>query len=110
MVDENSCEDWKAVHANAANEALEHELVRQVMEEYAGNMGFKLDGLPRYGLMKVASYAAQVARAQAFGFDPDLLRPSDDLADRRGLALARKAVAMGKPVWVVRGDDVQRID
>lgn len=100
---------WKDVHANAANKALEHELVRYVMDEFADNMGFELTGLPRYGLMKVASYAAQVARAQALGFDPNLLRLSDDEAEAAGLELARQAVAKGIPTWVIRGDDVQEL-
>jgi hypothetical protein len=83
--------------------ALDHELVRGVMAEFADNMGFKLEGLPGYGMLKVAVYVAQVARAQALGFDPDLLRVSDEEAEAEQLALARAAVAAGKPTWVIRG-------
>ena len=60
--------------ANEAAKALDHDLVKNVMEEFAGNMRFELTGLPAYGLAKVAIYAAQVARAQALGINPDLLR------------------------------------
>ena len=65
---------WKLDHANEAERVLEHELVKDVMEEFAGNMKFSLSGLPAYGLAKVVCYAAQVARAQALGIDPDELR------------------------------------
>lgn len=102
--------DWKNAHANASGPAMEHPLVVRAMEEFAGNMGFDFEGLPRYGLMKIAMYAAQVARAQALGFDPDLLRLSDEESETQQLALARAAVALGKPTWVIRSDDIQRID
>lgn len=103
-------DDWKTVHADAAYQALEHDLVRGVMEEFADNMGFRLDGLPRYGLMKVAHYAAQVARAQALGFDPDLLRLTDGEADVEMLAKARAAVAAGKPVFRIDESGMTRLD
>ena len=69
--------DWKQAHADAADEAVDHQLVQDAMAEFARNMGFDLDGLPAYGLHKVAAYAAQVARAQALGFDPELLWQED---------------------------------
>jgi hypothetical protein len=102
--------DWKKVHANAAEAALRHDLVKGVMAELASNLGVAGQPLPEYGIAKVASYAAQVARAQALGFDPNLLRLSDAEADADLLAIARKAVETGSPTWVIRGDDVQRID
>lgn len=67
-------------------------------------MGFKLEGLPGYGMRKVAMYAAQVARAQALGFDPALLSMTDEEATEAQLALARAAVEAGKPVWVIESD------
>lgn len=96
--------DWKNELANEASKALEHELVREVMQEFADNMGFKLEGLPRYGLMKVASYTAQVARAQAVGIDPDELRYSDAEANAATQKQARLFVAAGKPVISVEPD------
>ncbi len=45
------------------------------------DLGVTGQALPEYGIAKVANYAAQVARAQALGFDPDLLRLSDEEAD-----------------------------
>jgi len=102
--------DWRRVHANGAEKAIRHPLVAYVMDELADNLGVKGQALPGYGIAKVANYAAQVARAQALGFDPELLRMSDEEADAQGLALARSAVAAGKPVWAIRGDDVQRLD
>lgn len=107
---DRSNDDWKTVHANESCKALEHDLVTGVMEEYADNMGFKLEGLAKYGLTKVAMYAAQVARAQALGFDPDLLRMSDEEADQVMLARARMMVAAGKPVFRIDDDGVTRLD
>lgn len=102
--------DWKQDHADAAETALEHGLVQRVIEEFADNMGFNLEGLPKYGMFKVASTVAQVARAQALGFDPDLLRLSDEEADVRMLKVARMAVAAGKPALRVDGSSVTRLD
>jgi hypothetical protein len=110
MAHDSASGDWKTAHADAATQALEHELVRSVMEEFADNMGFKLEGLPRYGLMKVAHYAAQVACAQALGFDPDLLRLSDEEAEAVMLTMARAAVAAGKPVLRIDESGATRLD
>ena len=93
--------DWKQHHANEAQKVLESELVRGVMEEFASNMRFKLEGLPEYGLKKVVCYAAQVARAQALGFDPELLRLTDEEADEVMLRVAEAAALAGKPVWLI---------
>lgn len=93
--------DWKQAHADAAEKALDVDLVQNVLTEFAGNMGFKREGLPEYGLAKIVSYVAQVARAQALGFDPELLRMTDGEADQQGLEMARLAVEAGKPVWAI---------
>jgi hypothetical protein len=96
--------DWKNVHANAAGKALDHDLVKDVIAEYAENMGFDPEnGLPAYGVRKVAMYAAQVARAQALGFDPNLLRMTDEETNSDLLALAAEAVLRGLPTWVLDG-------
>lgn len=91
----------KDAFGNAAFEALDHPLVLGVMEEFAFNMHFTLEGLPRYGLRKVAHYAAIVARAHALGIDPDDLRATDDEAADTQMTLARAVVDAGKPVFVV---------
>ncbi len=93
--------DWKQHHANEAEKVLESEMVQNVLTEFAKNMGFKRTGLPEYGLVKIVSYVAQVARAQALGFDPYLLRMSDEEADEQGLMMARVAAEAGQPVWVI---------
>lgn len=109
-----SANDWKSVHAKEAEKALDSDIVQNVLDEFADNMRFKRDGLPEYGLVKICCYVAQVARAQALGFDPELLRLSDEEADAQALEKARIAVAAGKPVWAIRdtddGLDVQRLD
>jgi hypothetical protein len=97
--------NWKTHHANEANKALEQPLVKEVMQEFADNMRFELRGLPQYGLTKVALYAAQVARAQALGFDPELLRVSEEEADQHALRVAQIAAESGKPVWVIVSDE-----
>lgn len=73
--------------------------VESVMEEYASNMGFDpKHGLPAYGMMKVAMYAAQVARAQALGIDPELLRMSGEEQNSEILRRAAEAAFAGVPV------------
>jgi len=57
-----------------ADQAVQHELVRGVIEEFADNMNFVNSGLPAYGMEKVAHYAAQVAVALFQGIDPNSLR------------------------------------
>lgn len=97
--------DWKDHHANEAGKAWTHPMVERVMQEYADNMGFDAKvGLPAYGMMKVAMYAAQVARAQALGFDPELLRLSAAEANSTQLELAAEAALRGVPVFMVELD------
>lgn len=97
--------DWKQHHADEASRVLHHELVKSAMQEFAANMGFDLDGLPAYGLAKIATHAAQVARAQALGFDPDLLRLDPDEANSQMIRMAADAIYRGVPTYVI--DDGQ---
>jgi hypothetical protein len=96
--------DWKQHHANEAEKVNDFEPLQRAMREYADNMGFKLEGLPAYGLGKVVSIAAQVARAEALGFDPHLLLFNRDEADEQALKLAQMAAESGKPVWAINLD------
>ena len=98
-------DDWKQQHANDAELAAEHPMVERVMHEFARNMGFELEGLPRFGMMKVASIVAQVARAQALGFDPELLRLTPQEANSVMMDVAARAVVSGVPVTVIDPDD-----
>ena len=95
--------DWKQAHANAADRTIEHPLMRAVMAELRANLGVSDNSLPAYGIAKVAHYAAQVARAQALGFDPDLLRMSADEAHSEQLRLAAEATVLGIPVHMLNG-------
>lgn len=97
--------DWKQCHANESEKAVDHEMVAYVRGELAENLGVTGQALPEYGIRKVALYAAQVARAQALGFDPELLRLSDEEADEHALRLAQIAVEAGKPVWLITATD-----
>jgi hypothetical protein len=98
--------DWKRTHANEAEKAWENEMVQNVLTEFAGNMGFKREGLPEYGLSKIVSYVAQVARAEALGFDPMLLRLTPQEADQSLLRLAEIAAETGKPIWAITDEQV----
>ena len=98
--------DWKKQHANESDKAWIHPLVRDVIDEQIGNIvrcgpWKEDDALLRMGLSKIAMYAAQVARAQALGFDPELLRMSPEEADSTLLKFAEMAVRAGKPVSIV---------
>lgn len=93
--------DWKQKHADEAERTLDHQLVIDAMDEFAGNMGFKREGLAEYGLAKVAFYAATVARAQALGFDPDLLRLSSAEGYSVMLEQAAQAVLLGIPTHLL---------
>ena len=96
--------EWKQTHVKAADTTLAHPLVAEVMAELRGNLGVSDKGLPAYGIAKVAHYAAQVARAQALGFDPNLLRLSNEEADSQQLLLAAEATLRGIPVHLLTGD------
>lgn len=97
-------DDWREIHMGASGRALQHPLVRDVMDEYADNMGFDQKGLPWYGLSKVARYVAAVARAEALGFDPDLLRLSRDEANSAQMTLAAELVLRGVPTFIMPTD------
>jgi hypothetical protein len=94
----------KQQFANEAEKALDHEAVQHAIQEFADNMGFVLEGLPAYGLNKVAHYAAMVARAQALGIDPDELRYTPEEANGALMEKAAQMVYAGVPTKVVCGD------
>lgn len=100
--------NWKQKHANESDKVLNHALVvgviDELMDNLANNCGVRPgDALVRYGLTKVAMYAAQVARAQALGFDPDLLRTTESESNAHMFRIARMAVESGKPVVFITG-------
>lgn len=97
--------DWREKFVKDADRALTHQLVDDVMREFADNMGFDPDkGLPSYGLHKVAHYVAIVTRAQALGIDPDLLRLTPTEANSEMLRLAAEAALSGIPVTVIKDE------
>lgn len=93
--------DWKRQHANDASASISHPLVEDVIAELLTNLGLPHGGLPAYGVRKVALYAAQVARAQALGFDPELLRLTEDEGNKAQMALAAELVWRGVPVHLI---------
>ena len=106
-------DDWKQKHANDAEKALKHEMVERVMHEFADNLKHNPDvaaagwnsALFRYGIKKVGSYVAQVARAEALGIDPELLRATDEGISEHRRRLIEAAVGAGKPVIVVEAGE-----
>jgi len=85
---------------------VEHPIVERVMAELRGNLEVGDDGLPAYGIAKVAAYAAQVGAALALGYNPEILRTSSPEARAYLENLAAAAAAAGVPVHVViDGDD-----
>lgn len=103
-------DDWRNHHANEAGKAWTHPMVAEVMQEYADNMGFDSKvGLPAYGMMKVAMYAAQVARAQALGIDPELLKMTADEQNSELLRRAAEASFRGVPVYMIEMEDRDRL-
>ena len=86
--------DWKQHHANVSEKAFAQALVEGVIEELVENMrrnyGVDLsEGLPRLGLHKCMAVAMQVARAEALGFDPELLRLNATESTEQLLKLAQ---------------------
>lgn len=91
--------DWKKHHADEAEKALETKLVEDAIQTLMDNLHTE-SPLIRAGIGLVASTAAQVARAQALGFDPELLRLSSEEANAEVMAVAERAALAGTPVWV----------
>ena len=93
--------DWKQRHANDSEAAIEHTLVEGVIAELCANIDVPVDSLIGLGLLKIASVVAQVARAQALGFDPDLLRLTAEEANEEAVRRAAELVLAGVPVRMI---------
>lgn len=98
----------KQAFADEAEKALDHELVQKVMLEFADNMGFAFEGLPKIGLLKIAMYVATVARAQALGIDPDELRHTPQEGFDAQMRIAEAFTRAGKPVTIVVPGEPER--
>ena len=70
----NGMDEFRALVAQIADGVIEHALVEGVMAELRSNLGVSDEGLPAYGIAKVAHYAAQVAIATAWSVNPDVLK------------------------------------
>lgn len=95
--------DWKKKHANESERAMEHPLVIRYVESLYEQIEANSGPPPKYMLYKTASIAAQVARAQALGFDPELLRLPEEQGDNLMWELAARAVYEGVPVHRLEG-------
>lgn len=94
----------KDAFADEAFKALDHPLVESVVDELCFNLRVENKGLPRFGIRKVAHYAAIVARAHALGIDPEVLRMTDEESDEVMLDLVKAATEAGKPAIVLTTD------
>lgn len=97
--------EWKQAHARLSQQALDHELVRDVIEEFAENMGFEAERLCPSDLSGVHRHLADAVGRQALvRVDPDLLRHTDDEANRALMERAARLVYGGVPTFVVGAD------
>lgn len=102
--------NWKQHHADEADKAVEHPITDRAIAETMRNLETffhlgEMDGLVRGALLKIASRAASVARAQALGFDPDLLRLTAKEKNSEALRVAAEATLRGVPVYMIEGRD-----
>lgn len=88
-------------YAAIGDRAVAHPIVKRVMEELYDNLGIDMTGLPRYGIHKVVSYAAQVGAAIADGLDPEVLRMSPAEATAAWTRILGAALDAGVPVTTV---------
>lgn len=95
---------WKQDFANEAEKAYLHPIAQDVIDEFLGNIG-RSDAIVRYGIGKVCGYVAQIARAQALGLDPEVLRLSDEEAVEHMARVMQIALDAGKPVIVVEAPE-----
>lgn len=98
--------DWKQIHANESEKAIEHEIVTNIVDELMLNLSnnFKVPKdhpFVRRNAFKIANAAAQVARAQALGFPPEALLLTPDESSAAILRQAEAAVRAGRPVAVI---------
>lgn len=99
---------WKKDFANESEKAYLHPIAQDVIQEFLGNIGKSdADAVVRYGIRKVCGYVAQIARAQALGLDPEVLRLSDEEAAEHMAMVLKIALDVGKPVIVVEGAEAQ---
>jgi hypothetical protein len=82
----------------------QHEIVDMTLSEFAGNMHFKREGLPEYGLKKIVSHVAQVVLARARNIDPNDLKVTSEEADDYHKKLIDVCVKSGKAVTIVQID------
>ena len=101
----NGMDEFRALVAKIADGVIAHALVEGVMAELRGNLGVSDDGLPAYGIAKVAHHAAQVALATAWGVNPDALKMTTGEAASEQWRMAAEAVLNGVPTHVIEGDE-----
>lgn len=79
--------------------------VQDVLEEFAFNMRFKLEGLPLYGMRKIVSYAVTVALATERRIPLEVFKMTSEEWAVYASRLADAFAEAGKPVFVVNALD-----
>lgn len=102
--------DWKQDHASDAERFAQHEMIDEVLSEFALNMGFERKGLPEYGLQKIVMYTAQVVLARARRIEPEALRMTDAEYNASQIRRAHMFADAGTPVVITDGHTVIGID
>ena len=103
-------ESWKRDHANLAEQYAKHEMIEDVLSEFASNMGFERKGLPEYGLSKIVMYVSQIVLARARGIEPEMLRMDDDEFSEHQRRLLEIVLAADKPAFIIGNGAVIKMD
>lgn len=98
-------DEFRELVAKIADGVCAHPLVEEIMAELRDNLGVSEDGLPAYGIAKVAHYAAQVAIATAWSVNPDMLKMTASEAASEQWRRAAEAVLNGVPTHMIEEDE-----
>lgn len=90
--------------ANETEKAIFHPITERAIEELLFNLNKDQSSMEYYGIIKLCNTVGQVARAQALGIDPEILRMSDAEAQEAMLQMVNVFAANGGKVIVVAED------
>ena len=95
--------DWKKDHADACDAAVSHPITVSVIEECMSNLQTD-SGLVRYGLTKIAMYAAQVAEGASPRARSGTVATVRTRGRQRTDPLRRRGCAPRRADYVIEGD------
>ena len=94
----------------AIDRAFDASEMKDVMAEYASNMGFELKGLPAYGLRKVARYMAIVTFCELTDTSLFQFKGTPEEFARHQDRIMHACLDAGKPVIVTDGETVRSFE